>query len=142
MKRLVAIAALTSALAGCSAAPDPEPTPEVTAAVIPAEKPCKLFSELVLSPIANGEVAFNDGRATRQELDGFYRLGAFALTSLEAQPGTGVADALATAQSLNQVETTYMFDPTTPEWADAVDGVANACAAEGFEVFVNMWSGG
>jgi len=131
-------------LAGCTAAPEPAPEPAPVASVEPisAEETCTQWSNVVLTPIANGEVAFSEDRISQQELDGVARLAVNALGTLDVEKGTDVYLAIEAARTADDTNIAAGEQPVSDEWRAANKGVQAACEAEGFDVYVNMWTGG
>lgn len=135
---------LLLALAGCTAAPEPAPAPAPVATVEPisAEETCTQWSNVVLTPIANGEVAFREDRISQQELDGVARLAVNALATLDVEKDTDVFLAIEAARTADDTNIAAGEQPVSDEWRAANKGVQAACEAEGFDVYVNMWTGG
>lgn len=142
MKRIFLGLVVISALAGCTAAPAPQPI--ASSDPIAADVTCKQFSTLVLTPLGNADAAFREGRFSEQELNGMRAMAARSLASIDVEPDTDVAAAITLAQgvvvdpNLDQPR----LDPSSQEWSNAATVVTDACAAEGFEVYTNMWTGG
>jgi len=134
---------VTFALAGCTAAPPPPaPEPVATADPISAEETCTQWSNVVLTPIANAEVAFAEDRVTQQELDGVAKLAVSSLAMLDVEKDTDIYFAIEAARTADDTNIAAGDEPVSEEWRAANKGVQEACEAEGFDVYVNMWTGG
>jgi len=134
-----------TALAGCTAPPpvdSPVPDPVATVEPISAEETCTQWSNVVLTPIANAEVAFAEDRMTQQELDGVARLAVNSLAMLDVEKGTDVYLAIEAARTADDTNIAKGEQPVSDEWHAANKGVQAACEAEGFDVYVTMWTGG
>jgi hypothetical protein len=134
------LAALALLLAGCATAPEPTPTP--TTEPIAAADTCKQWSNLVLTPLANANVAFIDGRMAAQEVEGIGRTTAEALDLITVEPGGDLAFAIDAARDIPDDELVNPGEVDSEGWAFAAGGVEKACTDAGAEVWVNMWTGG
>jgi len=140
---VLALVVCAAALTGCTTAPPaPDADPVPTVEPISAEETCTQWSNVVLTPIANAEVAFREDRMTQQELDGVARLAVNSLATLDVEKGTDVYLAIEAARTADGSNIAAGDEPVSEEWRAANKGVQAACEAEGFDVYVNMWTGG
>ncbi len=133
-------------LSGCTASTSPSPAPDTPTAVEGVDvEACVQFGD-VLTLIYNESVAFQEGRASQQEMDGALRLATRILHRIEADPATPVGIALTDLKRVaTEIGPGAMFEPFDADgeaWNDAYLAMSSACTDAGSQLAVSAWTGG
>ncbi|MFS0892705.1 hypothetical protein [Microbacterium sp. 179-I 3D3 NHS] len=161
-RRPIALAVLVSSLTvagtvGCAATAAPEgpvltedvaratPAPTVTSAAEGSEaETCTAFGD-VLTIVHNADAGFVDGRMEEQEQLGWYRLATRVLARIPSPDEGAVAEALAAVSDAAPAVTQGAAGAPgigSEEWNLAVNDLATACAAAGYDLAAEGFTGG
>jgi len=141
MRKLLAIGALTLALAGCSAPPAAEPTPTPTPEPISAETTCTQYSETTGTLLMNAAHEFQLGITTEAKREEMIADAYAKLRDVEVEPGSELDSRLETLEAFSLDEYPRTLGPEDA-WGDAVNDLRLSCEAAGAEFYVNVWNGG
>lgn len=133
------------ALTGCTsgagiAPPGPQASEEPTADHIT----CTSFGD-VLTITANADAGLRDGRMESQEVQGWYRLATRVLDRMPTSGAGPVSDAIGELKDTAPVVSASAMNAAgmgSTEWVVGVDTLSAACTDAGFELAVNMFTGG
>jgi len=140
MKRnLLAIGALTLALAGCAAPPAVQPTPTLTLEPVTAEETCTQYSNTTGSLLRNASSDFDLGLTTEAEREAMIADAYAKLRAVEVEPGSELEDRLTVLAEFPLEDYPRTLSPEGP-WAEAVSALQLSCESAGAEFYVNVWN--
>ena len=123
----------------------PRSQPSQTAQAVSTEETCSQLSD-VQTILSNTRTAFAEGRLLQQEFDGAGRLATRMLGSVDVEPGTALADAVASAQQFAPGLEIYSVeappDFTSQEWYAMAEDLTRTCSESGSPIAVAGWVGG
>jgi len=142
-RKLLAIGALTLALAGCAATPPAEPAPTATltpaAEPITAETTCTQYSNTTGSLLRNAASDFDLGLTTEAEREEMIADAFAKLRAVEVEPGSELETRL-TALEEFPLEDYPRTVSSEGAWTDAVAALQLSCENAGAEFYVNVWN--
>ena len=138
-RKLLAIGALTLALAGCTASPAAEPAPSPSVEPISAETTCTQYSNTTGTLLRNAASDFELGLTTEAEREQMIADAYAKLRAVEVEPGSELETRLTALEEFPLEDYPRTISPEGP-WMDAVAALQLSCENAGAEFYVNVWN--
>lgn len=135
------------ALTGCvsEAAPAADPTPSLTvSAQVEDGITCDAFGDVV-TIVGNADAGFAERRMEAQERDGWYRVATRVLDRIPTRGTGAVHDAIEELRAAAPAITLGAVLPTgigSTSWTSGWASLTEACAAQGFDMASEAFTGG